>query len=95
MAIDTVSIDPVEAWMPVPVAFPAEPWEDAAEWADACTQKVPETDTRDALRLALLELQLRPCRCPERSSAFSGCMTSGIRFLLTYTSPTMPVTLRI
>lgn len=64
MAIDTVSIDPVEAWMPVPVAFPAEPWEDAAEWADACTQKVPETDTRDALRLALLELQLTPLPLP-------------------------------
>lgn len=64
MAMNIVAIEPVEAWMPVPLVFPAEPWTDAAEWVDACTQKVPDADARDSLRLALLELQLTPSPLP-------------------------------
>ncbi|WP_193597769.1 hypothetical protein [Microbacterium sp. YJN-G] len=57
MAVNALSIDTLDAWLPIPLAFPEGPWRDADDWSDQVATVLPRGTGRAQFAQALRELQ--------------------------------------
>ncbi|OIU84668.1 MULTISPECIES: hypothetical protein [Microbacterium] len=57
MAMNALSIEALESWLPVPLAFPEGPWPDVEEWAAQIGDVLPDDGGRASFAAALRELQ--------------------------------------
>lgn len=57
MAVKALSIEALDAWLPVPLAFPEGRWRDVEEWAAQVGSVLPDDGGRAPFAAALQELQ--------------------------------------